>query len=458
MVDQARGAIHRNDCSVNYPLDTKDKSRQRFRAAIPSHSHSRGAFINNMGDPRMSFYNQSPQDANVYPQNFSPNRRNIRTGSVYSATKTNTVYGRVLPSEWPDGGHDSAFGTDTIYGLVGMTASNFEDEHRIDPDNAGFYKSLPYDYTNATSKALAEKEAPTRISNLDRFYSATELGRIYDPVMWQVRATTDTTNTPGESWGDVLTSSTSSGDYGGGNTLRIGRPEHQGFDKPETRATRLLDLFHTGISRSTDVAQRQGNVVEIKGQVNINTAPKSALRMMLAGPLAQDPEIRKFLSNSDSPGTKKYPQYSPITPIPDPIDISSRIADAIIRNRPYASTSDIAAVKEKDGTPLFGNPKLFDGYSGGVNGTNYPLVQWTDSAAEELFARVYEATTTRSRNYRIWVIGQAVTPTTSTTATPEILSEVRKCYSVFADPGERNPDGTIDPKKINIKVTDENDF
>jgi hypothetical protein len=464
LVDQSRGAVDRPDASLHYPNDSKSSPRQKIRCTVPSHSHTRGGFINNMGDPRMSFYNQSPQDSNIFPQNYSPNRRNIRMGTIYSPSTTNSnadthkVFGRVLPSEWPDGGHDSPFGTDTMFGLVGYTQSAFNDEQRLEPDNPGFLNSLPYNYTTAAGLTLSEREAPHRLSlsNVSRFYSATELGRVYDPIMWQVRSST--LNVPGISWGDVTTTSTSSTDYGGGNTLRIGRPEHLKFDQPGLRATRLLDLFHTGFSRSEDVALRGGDLIDINGQININTASKSAIRSILAGRLVQDPEIRRFDSNLHEQGLKKLPAYTAVSPAPDPIDISNRIADAIIRSRPFASTSDVAVSKELDGTVVFGNPKLFPAYTGGASGTGYPLLQWTDSAAEESFARTYEASTVRSRNFRVWVVAQAVAPSASTTSAPEVLSEVRKCYSIFADPGARNSDGTINPLKYQVKVLNENDF
>ncbi len=192
MADQSRGGVHRNDSALYYPSDTKSQSRQKLRTTIPGHSYNRGTgFINNMGDPRISAYLAAPQDANVYPQNYSPNRRNIREGSVYN-NNVNLVYGRVLPSEWPDGGHDSPFGSNNVYSLVGLSSGAFEDDHRIEPDAPGFFNQLP-DLT------LGREEAPTRLSNLGRFLSVTELGRVYDPVMWQVR--TSTSNNAGFPWG-----------------------------------------------------------------------------------------------------------------------------------------------------------------------------------------------------------------------------------------------------------------
>jgi hypothetical protein len=95
---------------------------------------------------------------------------------------------------------------------------------------------------------------------------------------------------------------------------------------------------------------------------------------------------------------------------------------------------------------------------GGFTGSSYPLLQWTDSAAEETFARVFEASTVRSRNFRVWVIGQSVAPAASVSATPEVLAEVRKVFTVFADPGERDSNGLPDPAKFRLRILHENDF
>ncbi len=453
MADQSRGGVHRNDSFLRYPSAAKE-GRHVNRLTVPGHSYNRGGtFINNMGDPRMSSYLLAPQDANSYPQNYSPNRRNIREGSIYTnATRHNLIYGRVLPSEWPDGGHDSPFGSANMYGLFGTTLTSFSDDHRIEPDDPRFFNQLP-DLTRGA------EEAPARLSNRGRFYSVAELGRTYDPVMWRVRAATTAANSnaAGNPWGDVLASSTSSTDHGGGNTLRIGRPEHPRFDVAGQRASQLLDLFHTGLSRSDDEGEREGLLEEIKGHVNLNTASREALRMLIAGRLRQDPEIRNFLGDTHTQGTSRFPAVEAVSPEPDHTLVADRIADAIIRSRPYAGTGELANTREFDGavfTPVFGNPGLFPEYSG----SGYPKLQWTDSAAEEIFAQTHAASTVRSRNFRVWIIGQVVGPTAAMTDRTEVLSEVRRVFTVFADPGERNADGSIDPTKVRLKVIHENDF
>ncbi|MBC8128571.1 MAG: hypothetical protein H8M99_15640 [Gloeobacteraceae cyanobacterium ES-bin-144] len=445
--DQSRGGVKRhNITSLHYPSNTKSRPRQSVRATTCGMTYYRGSLVNNMGDPRCSFYVQLPQNANQYPANFSPNRRNVRLGNIYN-NNVNTIYGRVLPSEWPDGGHDSPFGANSVAGLLGLSDGAFDDDYRIDPDDARFYNSLP-------DLSKGNYEAPMRISNRGRFYSVTELGRIHDPLMWQVRSASELTNAPAQPWGDVMLDSLSSSEHGGGNTLRIGRPEHPAFDQPELRASQLLDLFHVGCSRSDDEAMRAGPIVRINGHVNLNTATKGALRMILAGCLTQDPAMRSFTGDFHTGGTEKSPANQVVSPTPDITSVANRIADAIIRSRPYASTSEIANACEADGTKVFGNSRLFKEYASG----NFPALQWTDSAAEEAFARAYESTTVRSRNFRVWIIGQTVNPAASASAGVEVLAEVRKVFTVYSDVGKRRNDGSIDPGKAKLKILHENHF
>ena len=89
-------------------------------------------------------------------------------------------------------------------------------------------------------------------------------------------------------------------------------------------------------------------------------------------------------------------------------------------------------------------------------------MRWTDAAAEELFGRVWEASTFRSRNFRVWVIGQAIAPVDAGSErwrdAPSVLAESRKVFSLFADPGARDSDGAIQNDRIDVDVLYENDF
>jgi hypothetical protein len=430
LADQARGEVRRYNATLNYPSNTSSRPRQKVRTTVAGHSYKRGfTYLNNMGDPRISFYNAAPQDANAYPENYSPNRRNVRWTTIYNRDQPTKpkVYGRVLPSEWPDGGHDSEFGT-----------SNFiTSDERVDPDDGRFFAGVP---------SPKREEAPMRLSNAGRFYSVTELGRVYDPVMWNAGAP----GGAGKPWPDVNTGSQPSGDFGGGNSLRIGRPEHPRFDQPGLRASQLLDLFHVGDSRSGDLADRLANTIFIHGHVNLNTATRDALRAMAAGILEADPALARAVSNSHETRTKMAQPTAPWELSAPTNELQADvIADAIIRSRPFASPSQLAQALDELGRPVFGNR---DQYAGGSR------IHWTDSAAEEVFARVFEASTVRSRNFRVWVIGQSLSPVTASTTTQRVLAESRLVFNLHSDPGDREDDGSFIEENHRVDVNYENTY
>ncbi len=446
-------AVHRDPFGMEFNMiNPRQGPNSKGKAAISGGSYVKGpypSFYYNMGDPRISHYMRtSPLAENSYPDNISPNRRNVRRGSIYDvdSAEKRLHYGRVMPSEWPDGGHDSPLGN---FNLLNQSLEPFIFGHGPEP---------------------YPRNAPMRISNEGRFFSATELGNVYDPVMWHP-IYPDRKGAPGSGlpdsqtlqgdigdgkgrmpatrnvWPDVSNASYANNDFGGGNTLRIGRPEHQGFDKPGWRASHLLDLFHAGIAHSENEAEREGPVVEIKGHVNVNTAGEDALRALAAGMLMQDPELRRVTSRShEVPG--RYTSRSQLIELGTPTKekAADQIARAIIRSRPFASAAELASAENEQGDPVFGNRELYDA------GNN---IEWTDAAAEEVFGRIYNSSTFRSRNFRVWVIGQAIT---GSEKSPEVLSESRKVYTIFADPGERASDGSIVPQNTKVRIIHENDF
>ena len=411
------------------------------KAALPGHVYDDyPKMYYNMGDPRMTHYLRAAAlDENAYPKNISPNRRNIRL-DIYEddATAKPKIYARMLPSEWPDGGHNAAVGSWSPGGSdkTEMTDSMFD---------------FPYD----PQMALA---APQPISNRGRFYSATELGHIFDPIMHApMFPSSDETAqlrkkgkmpTASSSWPDVR-GNQASPFYGGGNSLRIGRPEHPDFDlitQPGLHAARLLDIFHVGRSRSGNPAEREGPVTRIAGHVNLNTASRDALRAMAAGALVMDPLLAKRSGDDHLGAPTMAPPVSPLSlSAPTVANEADRIADAIIHSRPYLSTTDLARAKGPDGVAVFGNRAMY------LENTN---IEWSDAAAEEVFARVYEGSTVRSRNFRVWIVAQALAPG----AAAEVLAEVRTVHTLFADPGERAADGSIVPGKFKTTITSSNEF
>jgi type II secretory pathway pseudopilin PulG len=422
------------------------------KAGIPGHTYrSVGRYWNNMGDPRISYYIRSiPLDENAAPENLSPNRRNVRISSIYKANTAPTrFYGRVLPSEWPDGGHNSQVGS--------WSATTTETVLPTDP-------RFNFDSTDETS-------APLRISNAGHFFSPTELGHLHDPLMWKFayNNSQDTNTLLGGNFPtnrlffpDVIQLSTADATYGGGNTLRIGRREHPRFDAPGLRAAHLLDLFHAGHS-TWDDEERRGPLVAMHGNVNLNTAGRDAIRALAAGVLMQDKRIARMTSRSHRPAPHLSPAIQPLfgnIGTPTESKAADKVADAILAGRPFASWAEVASASIRprqapdpntpDPLQVFGNREMYP---------QTDNLEWNDAAAEETFARVFEASTLRSRNFRVWVVAQAIAPQAAgSTAKPEILAEVRRAFTIFSDPGTRDPDGAIQTGEFSIRTTHENDF
>lgn len=456
IVDRASSMIRQQGLVVSYYTDSNGVRRKtggfevksgfnassdtKTKSSIPALWYAQSPRRHyNMGDPRIGYYLRNASlDESTYPENSSPNRRNIRLQIYRSdAAHKPKAYARVLPSEWPDGGHNAPVGTWT----PGTTETTEPTAARFD---------LPHTVEMAES-------APQAISSRGRFYSASELGRIFDPVMHVPTFDNPAHTTslvqnglmpPGISWPAVNISQPSDF-HGGGNTLRIGRPEHPAFDSTSHRgmhAAMLLDLFHAGQPHSPDADEREGPLVRIAGHVNLNTASREALRAMAAGLLTMDPALAEQLQpNHDS---SMHPPIAPLTlAAPQSTLEADRIADAIIQSRPYVSPAQLAFVRETDGTQIFGNRQLYD---------KNERIEWSDAAAEEIFARVHESATVRSRNFRVWIVAQAVN--TRADGTIEVLAETRKSHTLFADPGERNPDASINPASFKATVIHANDF
>ena len=476
-VDQARGNVVRREMNLHYATtalpETKTRLSQRIESCIPAHSYSvdpNGAefdYVNNMGDPRMSAYmgestDSSTPDKAMAPNkygNFSPHRRTVRWSTIYNSdsSKKPKVYGRAMPSEWPDGGHNSAFGKVP----PAIRQGGAEGDQRIDPDDPQWLVGL---------EAPVREEAPMRISNRGLFYSACELGRIYDPVMWEptYEGASDTGKlraglmpSSQSSWPSVEVDAPTSADHGGGNTLRIGRAEHPKFEVPKDgedadllggqHAAHLLDIFHVGIPKASDKSDREGDFVYIDGHVNLNTASETAIRALVMGNLKQDPVLSRQVSTSHSTSSLMAPPKTSIElGTPTENKAGDVIANAIIANRPFASAAELASIEDPSGEKVFGNREM---YSLGEK------IEWSDSAAEEVYARLYEASTLRSRNFRVWVVGQAIAPLAKgSTADPVVLAESRKVFNLFADPGGRTKDGEINEDTYEPRVTYENDF
>lgn len=418
VIDSARGKIDRAAATIFYPTNTARNPRQKVRATVPGHSYGEfNNFSNNMGDPRMAHYIEEVQSGNGYPRNWSPGNRNIRLDLYDRSNGPKNIFSRVFPSEWPDGGHDEDYGKE-----------HSVSDQRVEPDDTRFF---------IDSAPTTASKAPMFLSNAGRYYSATELGNIYDPIMWDSGAGT---RNP-EKWLDIDSSAQSSPMFGGGNTLRIGRVEHSRFRDEGTRASHLLDLFHAGYVSQADAESATGPLQRIEGQVNVNTASRDVLRSLLAGKIVVDEALARGRPGSIDRRTKA-PR---VLPFPDGLgsptetEAADIIADEIILNRPYASVAETASLM-KGALGIFGDKELWDNGEG---------TQWNDRAAETIFAKFHALSTVRSRNFKVTIVGQALDKAGNPSATH------RRVYYVFLDPGERSEDGRIIPENVKLEILSE---
>src|SRR5205807_7217054 len=98
----------------------------------------------------------------------------------------------------------------------------------------------------------------------------------------------------------------------------------------------------------------------------------------------------------------------------------------------------------KDGTrPFFANPAEWAGETSGGN----PIspTEWNDSGREELFSKMLNLTTLRSRNFRIFITGQSLDKN------GKVLSTISKQFQVFLKPTRNPPTGAIQSQQVQIK-------
>lgn len=338
----------------------------------------------NVGDPRAAYFIDYHQEVIDYDDGCSPWGRNFRGFE--------RMAGGVRTYLWPDGGHNSEPCPGSIKEMNG-TSKSLYDLNPTDPDPNIDVGTRPA--VHAGNSAAERLKYIQHLSNRGRFFSPTELGHIFDPVMW---------NPNGSRWEDVEVLYGQHADispdvfdsepgaayldahkrFCGGNTLRIGRVEHSAF-RPDYRpaeerdpnrrtdrgmaASTLLDLFHCGNANAFDVeSAAASNLTRIDGHVNVNTATRDVLRALVAGRLQSDPMLvpdsgeyphpdsprrlrfhgRGNLASSvrsDQPSANKDLPDSKVLlpPSSDPSYMhADLVAEAIIRNRPYVTPAEVA--------------------------------------------------------------------------------------------------------------------
>ncbi len=478
---------------VDQPLKPVDRlyrtvtssNTQHFNHTLPGMSYARSEggriYFNNVGDPRGAFFINYFQDYPNYERGSSPWTQNVR----YRDEKKE-FFGMNRIHLWPDGGHISpSFGKDNQQ----ITNRNTNPDQVPHPS---------WHASHSTKEGEWERQKHVqRISNAGRLFSVTELGHVFDPIMWDPDGGQEESvdlNNLYRRFANLLPGTggnkpTSSDKYCGGNTLRIGRPEHERFrpdynlpaapGRPSARslcATALLDLFHCGQPRAgwhngeltaQEIQQLTGDFVRIYGQVNLNTATRDTLRALAAGRLVMDPRLRRAPPNTNSnneDAVAASPTFNEgLLHPPSSAAISAQadlLAELIIRHRPYITPAELPekvlmpTATELQQRPLPRDMRLETNQPGVVLEEGQPVFgttrratdrliepEWNDAAAEETFARVFNNATVRSRNFKIVVTGQAVRRTRS--GETKVLATRSRLYHVFIRPIRDEATGNI---------------
>jgi hypothetical protein len=235
--------------------------------------------------------------------------------------------------------------------------------------------------------------APCKISNAGSYSNIFELGNIFDPIQWA--PPNNLTTTYLYSATNIASNWNTNNLFGGGSTLRIGRPEHPRFAFTNLGGTYptpnlgqsaagLLDLFCVT------------NTYDWAGKININTAPAPVLAALAGGiKLTRDPnkagsEDNDTMINAFTNGVMRFRQTYPfITP--------SQLA---FISRDYGN---YPATPTDRWTNTFSSNAVFSSFVlGGLNGVS----SINDQGLEEWFSKIYALTTVQSFNYRIYVVAQ----------------------------------------------------
>jgi hypothetical protein len=389
--------------------------------------HDPSSFGNRLlssGDPRITYFLRPTISSDALFAHLSFNNTsfggpntNTQTAHPTKSLSTNSSFlnpsCRLDVTQWPDQGHNPI-----AYG-ANPTGANPQTNSANEP-----IQQTPVSTGAAYSPAFIRNGLMSNIL---------ELGNIYDPILWRRVEN-----------GNVVSTSTADPRFGGGNTLRIGRPEHPRFawtnlssqdpsiPNMQQSAAALLDLFCLS------------NQFDEGGKINLNTAPAPVLRALAGGIyLRSDPNL--------TTGTATNANY------PIPPEMAEAFAQGVMRFRaqyPFYSPSQLAFIntstnwsKDTNGVAsiwpsnaVFGNTNaiaLSAAPGNGLSSASANVSAWNDQAAEEWFAKIFSLSTVYSRNFRVYVIAQKAT-TNSSGAFIGVGPVVRKYYNLLirqANPG-----------------------
>jgi len=262
--------------------------------------------------------------------------------------------------------------------------------------------SLPTFGTNCTAAETPPlgifsipNPAPCKISNFGSYTNICELGNIFDPIQWA-----PTTTTINYANVDIPTDTTWTANnlYGGGSTLRIGRPEHSRFaftnfassgvpiPNMGQSAAALLDLFC--VTNGND----RGGPFRTGGKININTAPYPVLAALAGGiTTSKDPNQVGSTTN---------------------INMINAFATGVMKFRhlyPFLTPSQLLFISVNYGDVGWTNSAVWS--QAAVFSRNQGLMGVTsinDEGLEEWFSKIYQLSEVSSQNYRVYIVAQLV--------------------------------------------------
>jgi len=356
-----------------------------------------------VGDPRMSFHLNSSAGQTWFDHQFEAGRASWWARNTLGAGASNYT---VNLSKWPETSHNTtAFANVTNPLADPTTITNAQETN----------KPVQIIYNRPAGKIM-------------------ELGQVFDPIQWSYSVTAN----PG---GVPVSGATSNSASGGGNTLRIGRPEHPLFAFTNMYSNSVPPIPNMGMSSAALLdlfCVTNGNSVSGGpyslggGKINLNTAPAPVLRALAGGIL---------LSNDVAQLPTKYAI---------PPAMAEAFAQGVMRFRskyPFLTPSHLSFIGTDPAWPntntwpvnaVFGN-------TNSITLTNVPgntfgstaqmsIAEWNDQAAEEWFSKIYSLSSCQSHNYRIYVVAQLVATNSAGQINP-IGPLVKKYYQVFFQNG-----------------------
>jgi len=234
--------------------------------------------------------------------------------------------------------------------------------------------------------------APCKISNSGSYSNICELGNIFDPIQWKASTTAVTCNYANTNIS--LAGWTANNLWGGGSTLRIGRPEHSRFAFTNLGGTYPVPSLGTSAAGLLDLFCVTTNY-NWAGKININTAPLPVLAALAGGI------------------TLNTPNFSGTPPVN--ADMIRAFTNGVVKFRqtyPFITPSQLAFIADDYGvttpstshwTNTWPTNAVFSATAkGGLNGPT----AINDQGREEWFSKIYNLTCVQSFNYRIYVVAQ----------------------------------------------------